>query len=95
MKSDNTWSLFTTGDVGECVLRISDWHEGDSSASIVYDSQYSCSCCCGISWCKCALFVCSDIVNCSASCLMNLSHGGETSFNTCSTAGHRVFLSWK
>ena len=88
MKSDNARLLFTTGDVGECVLGISDWHEVDSSALNAYDSQYSCSCCCGISWCKCVLYICSDIVNCSATCLMNSSDGGETSFNTCSTAGH-------
>ena len=88
MKSDNVQSLFTTGGVGECVLRISDWHEVDSFASNAYDSQYSCSGCCGISWCKCASYLCSDIVNCSATYLMNSSDGGETSFNNCSTAGH-------
>ena len=87
MNSDNAWSLFTTGDVEECVLRILDWHEVDSSASNTYDSQYSCSCCCGILWCKCALYIGSNIVNCSVTCLMNSSDGGETSFNTCSTAG--------
>ena len=88
MMSDNAQSLFTTGDVGECVLRISDWHEVGSPASNTYDSPYSCSSCCGISWCKYASYIWNDIVNCSLTCLMNSSDGGATSFNTCSTAGH-------
>ena len=87
MKSDDAWLLFTTCDVGECVLRISNWHKADSSALNTSDAQYSCSCCCDILWCKCALYMCSDIVNCSVTCLMNSSDDGETSFNTCSAAG--------
>ena len=37
--------------------------------------------------CEMCLIHSSDIVNCSVTCLMNSSDGGETSFNTCSTAG--------
>ena len=87
MKSDNVQSLFTTSDVGECVVGISDWHEVGSSASNTNDSQNTCSCCCGISLCKYALYIWNDIINCSLTCLMNSSDGGATSFNTCSTAG--------
>ena len=88
MNSDNVQSLFTTGGVEGHVIGISGWYEVDGSTLNTYDSQYSCSCCCGISWCKCASYIGSDIVNCSVTCLMNSSDGGETSFNTCSTAGH-------
>ena len=38
---DSAQSLFTTCDVEECVLRISDWHIVDSSTSNTYDSQIS------------------------------------------------------
>ena len=70
MNSDNAWSLFTTGGVEGHVIGISGWYEVDGSTSNTYNSQYSCSCCCGISWCKCALYVGSDMVNCSVTCLM-------------------------
>ena len=79
MKSDNAWLLFTTSDVGKCVLEILDWHEVGSSASNAFDSPDSCSGCCGISWCKYASYVWNDIVNCSLTCLRNSFDGGETS----------------
>ena len=78
MRSEKAQSLLTTGDVGKDVLEISDWHEVGSSASNAYDSQDSSSGCYGISWCKYASYIWNDIVNCSLTCLINSSDGGET-----------------